>query len=400
MQSSLDSTFVLKSTETVAPDFASDLPLTSHITIISNLQGLMALREQWQALEQDSWTATSVFQSFDWIASWCETYCAGDEAADIHTLVGYDNNRLVFVFPLMLKKPKGVRMLTWLSDPFGQYGDVICAKDQNPHLWIANALTFLRRLKGIDLLRLRHVRADSTLAVAAAHHLMDARLNECAPFLDLTAYKTEDDYENRYTGTQRKRRKKIRRHLEEKGPVTFTQLRLGTDSDRAVDEAIAEKNLWLADRGRINRVMSCPRHASFLKRLSRRTSNAMNMIVTELAAGGKPVSWEIAFQFGGTHFAYITSHVNALTDLSPGRLHFDLSQRACLAGGLERYDLMVPHDAHKESWSSGKTDTKDYFLPLNLRGRLVGEIYLRRVRPILRSVYYSLPSWALRAVNR
>jgi CelD/BcsL family acetyltransferase involved in cellulose biosynthesis len=47
------------------------------------------------------------------------------------------------------------------------------------------------------------------------------------------------------------------------------------------------------------------------------------MVVTELRAGDRPVSWEISFRYGGTHFAYITSHACDLTDLSPGRLHFD-----------------------------------------------------------------------------
>ena len=125
----------------------------------------------------------------------------------------------------------------------------------------------------------------------------------------------------------------------------------------------------------------------------------MDMVVSELKAGDKPVSWEIGFRFGSTHFAYITSHANDLTDLSPGRLHFDYSQRDCLKAGIKVFDLMLPYDAHKESWSSACMPTEDYFLPLTLKGRIAGKIYLRHIRPTLRAIYYRLPQSVLRLVN-
>lgn len=378
---------------------AAEIPATAHLSIISTLPGLLALESQWRTLEQSASTPTSVFQTFDWIAAWCKTYCSGDDGIDIHLIAGFDKSRLVFVWPLSRQTRKFVRVLSGLTEPFGQYGDVICAKSENPRTWIAAALRYMGSFKGIDILRLRHVREDSTLATVAADQLVCAKLNERAPYLDLTAFKTEADYENRYTSAQRKRRKKIRKHLEEMGPVTFTQLPLGNISDRAIDQALSEKNAWLVERGRINRVLKCPGHADFLKRLSHTTPQGVDMVVTELRAGDNPVSWEIAFRFGGTHFAYITSHVNALTDLSPGRLHFDYSQRACLAAGLQRYDLMVPYDPHKESWSSAMTPTEDYFLPFTLKGRIAGHAYLSHIRPALRNVYYRLPQWALRLIN-
>ncbi len=382
-----------------ALDLAADIPATAYLTVISSLQGVLALEDEWRVLETSGHTATSVFQSFDWVAAWCKTYCNGETGRDIHLFAGFEKNKLVFIWPLMLQKWAGQRVLCWLTEPFGQYGDVICAKDESPRLWVANALRFLHRLKGIDLLRLRHVRADSTLASVAGDELINARLTERAPYLDLTAFATEADYENRYTGAQRKRRKKIRKHLEELGPVTFTKLPLGILSDMAITAAISEKNKWLAERGRINQVMGCPGHAQFLKTLSRAMPQGLDMVVTELKAGDKPVSWEISFRFGGTHFAYITSHANDLTDLSPGRLHFDYSQRDCLAAGMKSFDLMLPYDAHKESWSSACMTTQDYFLPLTLKGRISGTLYLCHIRPALRALYYRMPQSLLRYLN-
>ena len=142
--------------------------------------------------------------------------------------------------------------------------------------------------------------------------------------------------------------------------------------------------------------MCCPGHLEFLKRLSRRHGGSVELIVSELKVGDQALSWEIGFRHGTAHFAYITSHMNKHTDLSPGRLHMDLSQKACLAEGMQRFDLMVPYDAHKESWSSASVDTKDYFVAMTAGGWIAGHIYLKMLRPAARKLYYELQPTLLR----
>jgi CelD/BcsL family acetyltransferase involved in cellulose biosynthesis len=378
----------------------TQLPYGARISSITTVQGLRHLEKHWRALEANTETPATVFQSFDWVSAWCETYATGDDGADIHVLVGYAGHKLVFLWPLAVQQRWGVRLLCWLTQPFGQYGDVLCAKGEDANLWIKAALTYLKTSKAADLLWLRHVRDDAAIAPIAKAQFKSAHLHEKAPYLDLTAFASEADYENRYTGSQRKRRKKIRKALEDMGPVSFTALPPGAPRESAIAEALAEKNKWLGGRGRINVAIGCPRHRAFLNRLASGASDALQMSLTEIKAGDRPISWEISFRFGGTHYAYITSHVNALTDLSPGRLHFDLSQRACLADGLKTYDLMVPYDPHKESWSSGMVAVDDYFMPLSRRGRLAGFGYMDLMRPLLRKAYYRMPKSLLKLINR
>jgi hypothetical protein len=76
-----------------------------------------------------------------------------------------------------------------------------------------------------------------------------------------------------------------------------------------------------------------------------------------------------------------------------------MSQRDCLAAGLKAFDLMVPYDAHKESWSSACMPTQDYFLPFSRKGRIAGTLYLSHIRPALRALYYRMPQSLLRYIN-
>jgi CelD/BcsL family acetyltransferase involved in cellulose biosynthesis len=358
------------------------------LTVVTSLSALGEMEGQWRELESDVQNHTSVFQSFDWVMAWSQTYLKEKPTISLHILAGYDEGKLVFLWPLMRDRQMGLSVLTWLTEPFGQYGDVLCRKGHCPRKWMDSSIAFMKRLRDVNMLRLRHVRADSHVATYGHDFFVDAKASDKAPFLDLKKFATDADYDARYSSVQRKRRKKIRKAIEEIGEVKFQRLPTGSLADIAMQSAIAEKNAWLSERGRMNRVMSCPSHVAFLKNLSRRLSGSVEVIVTELTAGGKPVSWEVGFRHQGTHYGYITSHVNALTDLSPGRLHMDLSQRACLADGMSQFDLMVPNDSHKESWSSGAIDTRDYYLPLSAKGFAVGHIYIRTLRPLVRSLYY------------
>ena len=172
----------------------------------------------------------------------------------------------------------------------------------------------------------------------------------------------------------------------------------GAEMDNAIAAAVVEKCQWLDQRGRQNRALCDRQIVEFLRRLSGAGGDA-RLVVSRMCAGPRPVSWEIGLRKGGTHFGFITSHVTALTDYSPARLHMDLSQRRALNDGLKAFDLMVPNDAHKESWSSAKTETSDYHLPLSPLGRLYGAGYLETARPLLRRAYYRMPPHLLRLLK-
>jgi CelD/BcsL family acetyltransferase involved in cellulose biosynthesis len=378
---------------------ATTLPAGSFLSITRGLAALKDMREDWRVLAQERGAATSVFQCYNWISTWCEHYARDVGQAPVLVVSGYHLGKLVFVWPLMKSENFGVKTLTWLTSPSGQYGDGLLANGYSPAIWHHAALGMLKRCEDIDLIHLRHVREGTSFHEFAVQNMQSANGAERAPYMDLSTFKTEQDYDARYTSQQRKRRKKIRKDLETVGELKFSRLVPGPDTDRAIAAAIAEKNKWLGERGRINRVLKCQRHLDFLQSLAKSRRSEMETVVTETTVGGKPVSWEIGFRHNGTHFAYITSHRADMTDYSPGRLHMHNSQIQALKDGMNRFDLMIPYDLHKESWSTGMIHTDDYFLALTLRGKLKGTLYLKMMRPLLRSIYYKLTPAHLKLIS-
>lgn len=399
-------TVALRASHGVQPEAAGDaekvadsLTGNARLSLVTTPAGLRGLEASWRNLEAEA-QAPSVFQSYDWIRAWTDTYLGLPDAPELTLIAGERDGKLAFVWPLMKTRRGPVRLLRWLSEPHAQYGDVLLARDESAEPWLTATLDLIRRIGNVDAIRLRHVRRDARAADFLAGHFRNARSPDTAPWMDLSSFAGEAAYEARYTSTQRKRRKKIRRSLEEAlGPLDFRLIEEPGACREAIAAAIAEKTRWIEARGRHNRVFGCPRLAAFLLRLPQSGPAPLRLVTSCLTAGGRPISWEIGLRFGGTHFAFITAHDNRLTEYSPARLHMDLSQRQALRDGLQAFDLMVPHDPHKDSWSSGAVATADYHLPLSPLGRIYGRLYLEALRPALRAAYYRLPDHALRSLK-
>jgi len=216
--------------------------------------------------------------------------------------------------------------------------------------------------------------------------------------MDLTRFATEADYDARYDAEQRRRRRRIRAKLEKIGPVSFEVLPPEAAQEN-IKLALEEKVKWLTERGRYNSALHCPKHVQFLQSLANLKSTSMKQITTRLSAGDKPISWEVGFLYQGTQYQYLTAHMAHLTDLSPGRLSFDLAQRLALRDGVKKFDLMIPYDQHKESWASGSEPVTDYHLPLTLRGALYAHVYLGMARPLMRKIYLRTPQHVLKRLQ-
>jgi CelD/BcsL family acetyltransferase involved in cellulose biosynthesis len=371
----------------------------SYLTLASSSKSLLRLEKGWRELETASHVPATIFQSFDWVKTWCEIYAQPESDVRVLVVTGYTNDQLVFILPLEVSKFLGITRATWLSQPIAQYGDLLCHRQEDPSHWMGLAIEFLKSSSAIDVLHLRHVRQSSNLYPFAERSMGDGKLNERAPYLDLTTFSNDTEYEGRYDSRQRKHRKKIRKGLEEFGELSFIQLSDQNEIDAAIDYAVVEKRKWLKQRGRFNRTMACPRHNRFLQALARLDDKGATLQVTQMSAGEHKVSWEASFVYKHVQYCYLTAHQTGFTNRSPGRLHFDLSQRRSLAQGIKTYDLMVPYDPYKDSWSSATEPVNDYYLGISKRGELFGRVYFGTLRPVFRNIYAKLPIPILRVLK-
>ncbi len=366
--------------------------IASQITArtITTLEGLDGLKHEWRILEAAAASNNNCFQSFDWCDAWARTHCSSTNIKP-HIVAVYHGNRLALIWPLMMTCIGPFCVLRWLSDPFGQYGDVIARPGHDLETYLATAWQEICENSQAATVRLRHVREDAVTFSFLKQHCSTAGRPECAPYLDLTNFASEAAYNQRYNRTQRRRRKRIHKELTKFGEIKFTQLTGPGHLDEIIDQIILQKNIWLHRRGHFSEALASRHCAAFLKNLASRTDSPLRVVTSVLTAGKRAVSYEIGLRFNAQHMCFITAHDNQLTDFSPGRLLMDFSQRQALREGLAVFDLMVPGDDHKRSWSSDAVKVTDFYVALNVRGKLFGHGFLKTARPILRRLYHSMP---------
>ena len=369
-------------------------PAEPECALAEDLAALDALKDGWRALEREAARDIHAFQSFDWCRAWARTYMTDGRMTPFVVTIR-QGGRLVLVWPMMKTRLGPVRVLSWLSDPFSQYGDVLTSLEGEA-LNEALELAWGGILKrgGVDLLRLRHVREDANITPFLDKWFHQAGAEDGAPWMDLGQFADEAAYERRYTKNQRRRRKRIRKALEKDlgERLDFSLIGTGEELADAIGMLVAEKRAWLCEKGLYSRPLGSPEITRFLRALpAGADARGLRLVVSEMRAGGRGVSWELGFRYKGRHYGYITAHDRELTDASPGRLHMDLSQRRALKDGMRVFDLLVPAAPHKKTWSSDVTGVRDYYRPVSLLGRALGDGYLRLGRPLLRRLYKKMP---------
>ncbi len=212
-------------------------------------------------------------------------------------LTGYQNGGLVFVWALMKSKLGPFTVLRWLSEPFAQYGDILIAPDADARRWLRAAVGFIRRLKGIHSVRLRHVRADAAVYPFLAEQFRKAGEPRCRALSRSSPFVTEADYEKRYCKEQRRRRKRIRTNLEKMGPVNISKSWSPADAWIAPSTRHSrKKRRWLDERAvsiAARSPVRCSAPSFAISPQWRRLAESRHLLLT---AGERTISWEIGLR--------------------------------------------------------------------------------------------------------
>jgi CelD/BcsL family acetyltransferase involved in cellulose biosynthesis len=378
------------------PDWVAATGPPTRLNVISSVGSLKACAPLWRELEDSARNCAALFQSYDWCSTWLLHALRSGHQCQPFIIAAHSGCKLILLWPMMLTQMAGLRVLRWLSDPWSQYGDVLADADHDAAGLMASVIELIRQSRAADAIWLRHVRAD-----AAARPYLEACFDRIgqysgAPFMDLTQFPTEAEYLARYDKPQRKRRRQIRRALEQKGALSFEVHGEGSAFSRGIADAIPQKRRWLSERGLHSRPIFSSWIESFLLALATDTTGRLKPVCSILKAGNHAISYEIGLRYRGRHYCFITAHDVTLTDESPARLHMDYAQRSALKEGHKTFDLMVPLAPHKTSWSSGHVAVGDYWLPLSPGGRMAGALF-KTLRPAARALYHKTPEGLRRA---
>jgi len=358
------------------------------VTVVQNLADALALEAEWRSLEARTPEATS-FQGFDWCRAWLEGSEAAGAPETLRLVALHQDDRLVLLWPLAVRRVWGFRVAHWLAEPLTQYGDVLVEASPERAQWLDRAWQEIQAWRDVDALELRRVRADAAVNALPALAGTAAAVTDAAPYVDFrTADQANLEARSSRTRNALKRRMK---QLESYGPVNFSKVCGAREQEESVRLALDFKRQWLAEKGLASSGLSHPAAERSLVALARRAQ----LEVFRLGVGPMTAALEIGLARDGRYFSFLQSYAPAFAASGPGRLLFWQLIERCPSLGITTFDFLAPAYEHKREWASDEMPMRDHTLPISAGGVAVVS-YLSRIKPALKEIYGRLPVGARR----
>lgn len=369
------------------------------VSRVTTLEEIEALTADWVHLEARA-VGALFFQSAAWSLLACRFFAARD-ATDFRPLVlvvrrGSD---VVAIAPFRTVTRGPVHLAVDLTDPFGQYGDVLIADGEDAQSIIAVIIADLRAAGEVDALLLRRVRADSPMRAMAATDGFAASGVDAAPFVDLRPYPTFSSYRETVNAKSRKNLRNLRNRLARLAPVTHRIL-TGDDIREIVELSFAGRLRWLDEQGLASTAFDDPAFRAFVERVGELGCRGeIPLLAMGLYCGEVAVSVQWGFVYRGRYYAYIAARNPEFDPYSPGRLHLEDVIQTCHREGIPICDLLMPAARYKLTWTDQAMEVVDVAVPFSWRGRVVLDLWNRRLRPLAKSCYAWLPASVRRGVR-
>lgn len=356
------------------------IPTFSIITTISEFN---ELQEEWNTLFETHASGTQLFQTYNWIWHWINQF--ENNPKDIKILTGHIDEKLVLLAPLVQEKKLGLKILKWVGEPVSQYGDILIEEDPQNLQWLKAGFNYLNDTLKPDLFYLRKTRFDA--AITPLLEMYNATILEetAAPYIEILGDKDFTEFNKRYSQRSRKAKRRHRRKLEEKGPLTFNLYEEGSEANRAANHAINLKREWLKATKTISPAFNGPLIDNFFDAASKENNHSANIKVSELCVDNHPAAIEIGIFVKDYYGAHLGVYDPAYIAHSPGSLQMQDTIAALIEKGVKVIDLFAPGDKYKYEWTDLSVPVYDFAYSTSLKGKIYEEAFLKRARPALKS---------------
>ena len=369
---------------------------------LTSVEELGGMAEEWKHLERTCGEPYIYFQSYDWCMKWCANFVDKPNIDEnqfqpqIKLYILRRNGKLVLIWPMMLiKSTMDMVTQTFLSEPHGQYGNIICDRKFLPvkigkKVWhyikdtsVADAIILDQYPKSLFLRKL--VQENGIVESSEKH----------SSALDLTAFDTWEEYHASHSRNMRKQRKQRRNKLSKLGILGYETHYGGSKRfAELVALGLEWKNVWLNQTGRRAAVLSDERTKELLSSLAGHEGTEYNSptgaIIGVLTLDEQPIALEIGLGETGRFYSYLGAFNWDFKSYSPGKLQIEETQRWAKAVGFKTFDFLGDPAEYKSAWTNSTDALESRSIALTARGFLYCVFWKAYLRPIVRVVFNKL----------
>lgn len=361
------------------------------IDVVETTEGLSSLEAEWASLYGRSAPTGNPFQSFGWCWHWARHFLKPGRV-DLFVVTAREKGRLLLIWPLVRERTNGLSRLTWIGSPLTQYGDVL-VDPSAPESVLYATWRHIKAQRGIDVIEFYKVREDARVAHLLPRIGAVAIRNDTAPFVDMSAFATFEDYaDQRYSKKRLKQLARFQRRFEEIGDVRLEIVHAGERARSVAAEIMDVKEKWLRSRAMISRALDDPRTREFFLDAVADTTRTTDARLSVLRCGNEIIGAEINFMAGGHCCTHIIAHNVEFERWKPGHLTTLKGLEQLKSEGIQVFDFLGPFAPFKMDWADGTVGMTDWAVPISLKGGLWARVYLGFARDRLKALYKRLPT--------
>ena len=367
------------------------------LVCLNAMDAFESIRTDWKNLEAKSKDPFVYFQSYDWCFRWAKHYVhptADGKGPKLRLYCLYRDDALVMVWPMMVDEISfGIKVLTFLTEPLGQYGNVLCDEAAVTVEMVKTVWDQLRSASGIDALTINHFPAEGLLAEAIGTGGYFNKTPIHASMLDLKNMPEWEAYLASLKKSVRKRRNARRNKIAKLGKVDFEVHFGGTKRYRElIDEALDMKMRWLEETGRISIGLSTDTARAFLRDLEGTNSNAAKgrpegAVVQVLTLDGNSIGIEIGRCLNDHYCSYLGAFDLDYQAYSPGKIQMEMTQQWAKETGFENIDFLGDPAEYKSNWTDQQVELACNSVPLSAKGFFYCVVWKLHLRPWLKELH-------------
>ncbi len=374
------------------------------LDLITDTHAIEGLKSEWQALEQSCAEPFIYFQSYDWCKKWCDVFCSNSGSANstknakpkIRIYALWRNSKLIMVWPLMLTRSRAnLHNLTFLSEPHGQYGNIICDRKLLSVKTGKKVWNYIRANSDADAITLDKYPQSSMLKQIVDGDGLVENSERHSSILNLEGFENWEEYRSSLSRKTRKQRNQRRNKLAKIGEITYEVHFGGSPSyERLLQLALHWKNIWLRETGRRTSVLSDADTKRFLTNLDGSDKSQSRLVngatLGVLSVANKPIGIELGMCLDGHYYSYLGAFDWENKRLSPGKTQIEEAQMWAKEVGLKKFDFLGDPSDYKTAWTDLTDALESRSVPVTLRGFIYCVCWKAYLRPMAAFVFNRL----------
>ncbi len=312
------------------------------------------------------------FQEFGWCNAWLNTI-GRTGGRRPHIVAAWQDNQLVGVLPLVVRRYKGVRLLEWIGAKATDYCDAIVSADVPADVTLQSMWKHLRAAGGFDVWRMGQVRMDARVRPLLARLDPWIETREQAFSVPLTWNDSESWLKAQSPKSRARVRRGVRR-MSELG-LTLRVWKQGEPLEPVLEQVIQQKQRWIAHR-QADSFLIEPQGPQFLRELAGQLAQSGSLHLSCLQSrDGTIVATHLGFFRHGTFYYYIPTYDADYAAQGVGTLLLDSLVRWCCDRGASRFDMLLGAHPYKSSYGAEPDEVQTLVHGQGLLGKVAVTFY-------------------------